>query len=360
VSTADGTTPGDGPSEHPAVANNGLYVAFSSTAANLGASAPNPAALQEVFDRSTCITAASGCTAATNLVSTPDGATPADGASIQPSISSDGRFIAFASTATNLGVAAGGVQQIYVADACVGVAAANPPTCTPFTAPTLVSTSDAVTPANAASENPSINVCGATTTACQGGHFIAFASKATNLGANVTNGIENIFARNTCLGLATTTACATYTFLASQPAGILPSPANGDSIIPAISGDGKAVSFISSASNLVGGDTNAIPDIFLAGATPSFNITVALQGSGSGTVIDNQSKISCTLTAGTQTGTCSAKYLYGDSVALTETPVSPSTFGGWGGSVTATQCPATATTCSVTVVGDNNITATFQ
>ena len=269
VSTADGTTLGDGPSVHPTIAGSGLYVSFSSTATNLGATAPNPAAQQEVFVRSTCITAASGCTAATNLVSTPDGVTPADGASIEPSISSDGRFVAFASLATNLGVSSGGVQQIYVADTCAGVAAATPPTCTPFTAPKLVSSPDATaspsTLANAPGENPSISSCGTTTTTstCHAGQFIAFSSRATNLG-NVQNGTKNIFVRNTCEGLPSTTSCTPATALASQPPGASPPRANGDSIVPAISGDAKVVSFISAATNLVSIDTNALEDIFLA------------------------------------------------------------------------------------------------
>src|SRR5262245_35047431 len=38
---------------------------------------------------------------------------------------------------------------------------------------------------------------------------------------------------------------------------------NGPSATPALSGDGRFVAFVSSASNLVAGDTNAFPDVFL-------------------------------------------------------------------------------------------------
>jgi WD40-like Beta Propeller Repeat len=268
VSTVDGLTPGDGPSAHPAIANDGLYVAFSSTATNFGATAPNPSAVQEVFVRSTCITTVSGCVVVTNLASTPDGVTDGDLASIEPAISSDGRFIAFASLATNLGVSAGGVQQIYEADACVGVATANPPTCSPFTAPKLVSsrdlTANPATTANALSQHPSINQCGAVTTTCHTGQLIAFSTQASNLGGLVQPGAENIFVRNTCEGVPTTTSCTPAIALASQPPGITPAPANGSSIMPAISGDGKVVGFLSAATNLVSTDTNALEDIFLA------------------------------------------------------------------------------------------------
>ena len=275
VSTPDGVTPGDGPSSDPAISNTGLYVSFSSTATNLGATAPNPNGAQEIFERSTCVTTIgevnSDCLAITNLVSTPDGgATPANGVSIEPSMSPDGRFVAFASTATDLGIASGGVQQVYVYDTCINVVVTTPPTCTP-SSPMLVSTPDtttnASTPANALSENPSVSVCNATTTetgTCPGGVLIAFSTKSTNLASNVTNGVENIFVRSTCADLPTgTTACTPRTALASQPAGATVA-ANGDSIVPAISGDGHSVAFISAANNLVGLDSNGLPDIFLA------------------------------------------------------------------------------------------------
>ena len=362
VSTPDGTSPADALSSQPSISSDGSYVAFMSSATNLGPSAPNPSGAQEVFVQSTCITGASGCTKSTTLVSTPDGTTPADGSSSEPSISSDGRFIAFASTATNLAPGAGPTQQIYVRDTCVGVPAATPPTCTPATY--LVSTPDGSTPANAAAEHPSVNrqcgTAGTGTSVCATGQYIAFATKATNLGANVQNGVDNVYSRNTCLGLASTASCTRNTFLASQSSGAAPPPANGDSIVPSISGDGRTVSFISSASNLVTRDNNSLADIFLAGALTSYNLTLNLQGSGSGSVTDTLRKVSCTLTTGTQSGTCAAGYLSGSSVTLTATAASGSSFKGWGGDVTATQCPATATTCTITITSNMTVTATFQ
>jgi hypothetical protein len=243
-----------------------------STATNLGATAPNGGAAQEVFETSTCVTAVSGCVPATNLISTPDGVTPASGASIQPAISQEGRFVAFASTATNLVTGAGPTQQIYVRDTCneVSTVVTN---CTPST--NLVSTPDttanATTPANSLSENPSLSECGVTTvttSTCQVGLLIAFATKATNLSSNIQNGVENIFVRSTCEDLATTTtACTPRTALASLPAGTLATASNGDSIVPAISGDGHTVAFISAATNLVTRDTNGFADVFLAASS---------------------------------------------------------------------------------------------
>ena len=87
----------------------------------LGLPRPNPSGKQEIFEQSECYGVTTSCTQTTNLISTPDaGATAADGASIESSISDDGRFVAFASTATNLIPGVGPVQQIYLYDTCTG------------------------------------------------------------------------------------------------------------------------------------------------------------------------------------------------------------------------------------------------
>lgn len=247
ISTSDGTTPANGASANPSVGNAATNISFTSFANNLGTNAPNPSGEQEIFSR-TCAFNASVCTGVTNLISTPDGVTPANGANSNSSITSDGRFVAFASTATNLGVNSGGVQQIYVRDSCTGETP-----CTPSLA--LISSSDGVTPGNAISERPSID---------QTGQMIAFASLASNLGFHTANGVENIFVRNTCATI--TTACSPATSLASQPATAAP-PANGSSLAPSISLDGHTVSFFSFANNLVARDTNGFSDIFLASTT---------------------------------------------------------------------------------------------
>lgn len=277
VSTPDGVTPGNGPSSNPAISNDGLFVSFQSTATNLGATAPNPSGTEEVFERSTCVTTITSttntCVPITNLVSSPDGVTPANSASMESAVSSDGRFVVFASTATNLGINPGTSQQIYTRDTCVGVAVTVPASCTPATY--LVSSPDTIvkasTPGNGISEYPTISECatGTSTTSVSTclttiGQVIAFASRASNL-ASTQNGAENVFVRNTCLVLVTsTTACTPGTVLASQPAGNTPQPSNGDSIMPWISGDGRSVGFISTATNLVPFGASGFQDVFLA------------------------------------------------------------------------------------------------
>ena len=276
VSTPDGVTFGNGASSNPSISEEGLFVSFTSAATNLGSTAPNPSGLAEVFERGTCITTITSttntCVSVTTLISTPDGTTPADGPSGQSTLSAcgsvtttvstacnsttaaNGRFVAFASTATNLvaGIGSSQPQQIYVRDTCLGVTIVVAQ-CTPST--TLVSTPDGVTPANGLSEHPSANASG---------QFIAFASLASNLGGTV-NGVENVFVRNTCLGVIP--SCTTGVVLASISSGTGASPANGGSLVPSISGDGHTVSFLSTASNLVARDTNGLEDIFLGTTT---------------------------------------------------------------------------------------------
>ena len=275
VSTPDGTTFANGLSSNPSISEDGLFVSFTSAATNLGSTAPNPNGLPEVFERGTCITTITSttntCVSVTTLISTPDGTTPADGPSGQSTLSAcgsvttttstactsstlaSGRFVAFASTASNLVTGVGPTpQQIYVRDTCIGVTI-TVAQCTPST--TLVSTPDGVTPANGLSEHPSAN---------SSGQLIAFSSFASNLG-NTANGVENVFVRNTCLGVIPT--CTTGVVLASISSGINASAANGGSVFPSISADGHTVSFLSAASNLVARDNNALEDIFLGTTT---------------------------------------------------------------------------------------------
>jgi WD40-like Beta Propeller Repeat len=385
VSTPDGTTTADAASSEPAISNTGLFVAFTSQATNLGATAPNPLGASEVFVNSTCVTTIGTiddtCVQGATLVSTPDGTTPADGVSSEAAISTDGRFIAFASTAKNILTGVGPTQQIYVRDTCT--LAVITPVCVPSTS--LASTPDGSTAANGLSENPSINKCGNGSTTvgggglsgCATGQYISFSSLASNLNANVQNGVENVFVRDTCSVFPTSTTiitnpCVPYTLLASQPGGATPPQANGSSVEPALSGDGHTVSFISFANNLVPNDTNNLEDVFLAGANLSFTLTATMAGTGSGTLTDDQSQINCVQTAASSTvplsvaGTCNARYISGSVVTLTATAGSGFTFQGFGGSVVGTNCLATEPsgttfgTCVFGVTADSTVTATFK
>lgn len=247
----DNVTPADGTSSEPVVASEktGQFVVFTSTASNLVSGSTGA---PEIYQVALCIGNPKGCTAKpAQLISTPDGTTFATGASMEPTMTPDGRTVAFASTATNLVASATtGTQEIYERDTCQGA----PKGCTSQTVLVSVA-SDGTTPGNALSESPSL---GST------GQYVAFASLASNLvGANVA-GLENVYVRNSCVGQPST-SCKTGTALVSVSAtGVA---GNGASANPVLNGNGLILAFFSSASNLVNGDFNGDPDVFLGFST---------------------------------------------------------------------------------------------
>ena len=120
-------------------------------------------------------------------------------------------------------------------------------------------------------------------------------------------------------------------------------------------------------SAVTGGMTTTISATFPGTTISSITITVpaatgltfqiVLEGAAFGTVTDNQGKINCTNTTDAgATGTCSTTYPSGTAVILTEAPGAGSVFGGWG----ITTCSGTATTCSFTITGNTEISATFN
>lgn len=177
------------------------------------------------------------CTATFSLlqvvsVSVGPGGAPADGASLDPSISGDGRFVVFESTATNLaGACITGTSQIFLVDRDTR-------------AITCLSVGPDGAPGDAASAQARISA---------DGRVVAFQSAATNLvPAGCTTGGLHVFARD----LATeTTTCLSVTALGA--------PGDGASARPAISGDSRFVVFESVAMNLAGGCATGIAQIFL-------------------------------------------------------------------------------------------------
>jgi hypothetical protein len=256
VSSPDGLTPANAAASEPSVASGGTYVSFTSAATNL-VNGVTPG-IAQVYRDSTCIAEITSCQPVVTLVSSNDGTTPANAASGESSITSDGRYVAFASAASNLvPSASGNVQEIYLRDTC-GVVVTG---CT--TSTTLISVAeDNVSPANALSEHPTVS---SSATSAGDGQFVAFASLATNLVPSTTNGFENVFVRDTCNGANTTPSCIPATILASQSfGGIL---ANNVSLHPAVSNDGHTVAYLTPATNIVSNFLTGLGDIILSGTT---------------------------------------------------------------------------------------------
>jgi Tol biopolymer transport system component len=171
----------------------------------------------------------------TTLVSAAESGKGGDGGSLEPAISGDGRYVAFASRAKNLSPAAkAGKRQIFVKDTKTG-------------ALTLASRADGAAGASADGDSydPSISA---------DGRYVSFASGADNLSAEDTAS-SDIFVRDLLAGTTT---------LASRAGGAAGAAGDGESRDPSISADGRHVAFVSYANNLTADDAKSVQtDIFV-------------------------------------------------------------------------------------------------
>src|ERR1043166_2220040 len=170
-------------------------------------------------------------TAPTERVSVATGGAQANGNSVAPAISKDGRYVAFYSTATNLvGADTNRARDVFVHDRQTG-------------ATTRVSVANDGSQANGESFAPAIS---------GDGRYVAFSSSASNLVAGDQNGADDIFVRDR---VANTTTRVSIGLGGAEP--------NAGSFAPAISADGNVVAYESDAANLVSGDTNGVRDVFV-------------------------------------------------------------------------------------------------
>jgi len=206
------------------ISGDGRFVAFGSNSSNLVPGDPNYRDEIFVRDLSTNTTTRVSVDSAGNL---------GNGYSYGPSISADGRFVAFSSDATNLvpGDDTNSSRDILVRDRLTNTT-------------TRVSVDSAGNQANSSSFVPSISA---------DGRFVAFYSEATNLVPGDTNNTYDIFVRDR---LTNTTTRVSLDSAGNQ--------GNGYSYSPSISADGRFVAFESNSSNFVPGDTNNNRDIFVA------------------------------------------------------------------------------------------------
>jgi len=251
VSTSSSGVEGNSNSHGQATDAIGRFVAFQSYATNLVA---NDSTAPGMFLRDTCVGAQIQCVPATTRVDVSTDGTQANNGIFAPTpaLTSDGRLVAFSSTATNLvATNVGGMGNIYVRDTCAGA----PSGCTPTTS--LVSLGNDGSAGNSSSGNQGMSA---------DGRFVAFASLASNLvpgDSETAGGFKDIFVRDTCFGVAS--GCNPSTVRVSVTN--TPNPAtqaNDISDYPAISGDGHYAVFLSAATNLVPGGTNGHGMVFLA------------------------------------------------------------------------------------------------
>jgi Tol biopolymer transport system component len=222
-----GGGPANGLSDQPTVNLDGTVVAFETAATNLVAGDTNGKFDVVIVDSHT----------APPTMARATGAVLADADVLLPSLSRDGagRFVAFASAASNLVPPKGNATlEVYVLDRDTGaITAESRP---PF-----------------GFADPDGNSLYAKVSA--DGNRVAFHSSATNLVADDTNGQPDIFVRDRASDL--TQRASTGSMLDQSDNG---------SQVPAISTDGNYVAFDSVATNLVAGDTNGAQDVFTRGA----------------------------------------------------------------------------------------------
>lgn len=243
----------------PDLSQDGRYVAFVSEADNLVTGDTNEDRDVFMYDR---------VTGETKRVSVSSDGTEANSGSgaENPVISGDGRYIAFASVASNLVPGDNnGVWDIFIHD--------NQSSLTQ-----RVSVNSDSTEANGGSWGPDIST---------DGRFVTFDSHANNLVSGDTNGQNDIFVRDLETGLNSRVNVASDG-----------TQANAGNIgywgfwhTYPISADGRYVAFTSPADNLVTGDQNGNEDVFVhdreTGVTQRISVSsTGAEGNGSSLLED--------------------------------------------------------------------------
>jgi len=209
VSATPAGLEGNSGSGRSSISADGRYVAFESVSTNL-VSPPTPSTWQ-IFVRDRFA-------GATTVASVSTGGAYGDSSSLFPSVSGTGRYVAFESTSTNLvSPPTSGDNQVYIRDTLAGTTI-------------LASVSTSGAQGNGRSHYPGISA---------DGRYVAFQSLATDLVSPGTTG-DQVFVRDLQTGTTT---------LVSVTAGGTPGNDNCDA--PAISPDGRYVTFASFATNLV-------------------------------------------------------------------------------------------------------------
>ena len=251
-----------GGSRRPQISANGRFVVFDTYAKLTAEAQPDQIDDVLVHDRDTD---ADGVFDEAGFISTIKASVATNGTetdldSRPSSISDNGRYVAFASQATNLVAGdTNGHWDVFLRDRDTDadgvfdeLGAVNT---------SRISVDSAGTQAvGGTSEVPAIS---------GDGTIVAFESEATNLVAGDTNGADDIFVRNIAAG---TTVRVSVTTAGAQ--------VNGASRNPVVSIDGTIVAFDSTATDLVAGDTNGASDVFVRDRTASETFRASVTATG--------------------------------------------------------------------------------
>jgi len=223
----------------PAISSDGRFVAFVSASGDLVPGDANDAA--DVFVRDTMLNR-------TVLVSRSIHGGTAAGHSLQPSISADGRFVAFTSSAPDLVPGdSNGSLDVFVHDLRSGIT-------------TLVSRGVNGELADNDSFSPSLSA---------DGRFVAYSSLATNLDPNDVNTSPDVFLYDRLTGRTS--------LVSAGSDGVSGDGASGQ---PSVSGNGRLVAF-TSAVNLDSDDQNDHPDVYVHDMVTGENALISRAADGS-------------------------------------------------------------------------------
>jgi Tol biopolymer transport system component len=233
VSVSSGGVQGNRASYPEGISANGRYLALSSEATNLVAGDTNGRADAFVRDlrtgRTTRVSVSSG---GRQAKPGPDafGGSGADG------ISANGRYVIFHSDASNLVSGdTNHTDDVFVHDRKTG----------------------RTTRVSVGSDGRQANGSSGFATISANGRYVAFSSMASNLVAGDTNRLSDVFVRDLATGKTRRVS------VSSRGRQARCNLNSCESTEPALSADGRYVAFVSSATNLVPGDTNRLADVFL-------------------------------------------------------------------------------------------------
>ncbi len=222
VSTAG--TQGNGQSSQPALSATGRYVVFVSLASNLVAGDTNGVADVFLRDR---------MAGTTEMVSLADDESLGNGTCFEPRVSEDGRYVSFASQATNLVPGdTNMVEDIFVRDRMLATT-------------TRINVTNAGVQANGGQHlNGDVTY---------DGRYFAFTSGSTNLASSDTNSQNDVFIWDR--------VSATLRTLSSSTSGVIGDQASDNA---RFSSTGRYVVFNSRATNLIAGaGAGALNDVLL-------------------------------------------------------------------------------------------------
>ncbi|MDO9455994.1 hypothetical protein [Nocardioides sp.] len=237
VSVSTSGTQGDQQSDRPDISGDGRYVVFDSLASTLVAGDTNNAFDVFRHDRQT----------GTTTRITPSGADQVADQAISPTISSDGRYVAFLCDDPLVAADDNLDRDVYVWDATTGLYA-------------LASESLDGTAAG--------GVDGGNAEISGDGRYVVFPSQARDLVATPTQHF-NVYRWDRTTGT---------TDLVSRAAD--GGATQGSSYSPSVSADGQTVAFDSGADNLVTGDANGKLDVFVWRASTGVTTLVSATASG--------------------------------------------------------------------------------